>query len=117
DGRVDVDARGVDGQLGVARFLIRRGDPGELADLAATCLGIQALTVAAFAFGQRRRYVHQDEPGAVAGGHGPGGLARAVERRDRAADRHTAVPRDFGGHPADAVDIGFAVFFAEPQAL
>src|SRR5699024_3255850 len=112
DGRVNVDARGVDGQLRVAWFLIRRRDAGELADLAATRLGIQAFAVAAFAFGQWRRHVHQDESGAVAGGHGPRGFTRAVERRDRAADRHAAVPRDFGGHPPDAVDIGFAVFFA-----
>ena len=112
---VDAAPGGVDAHRGVRRLLVRRGDPGELGDLPAPRLGVEALAVSPLALVQRRGHVHQEEGAAglvdhVA--HLPAGL---VERRDRAADRHPAVPGHLGGHPADPPDVGLAVGLGERQ--
>jgi hypothetical protein len=43
-------------------------------------------------------------------------LAGLVERCDRRTDRDAVVPRDLGGHPADAADVGLAVGLGEREA-
>ena len=106
---LDRAAGGVDADVGVRGLLVGRGDAGELRDLAAPGLGVEALAVAALALLERGGHVHQEERAAGLVDHRPDLLAGRVERRDRAADRHPAVPGDLGGHPADPADVGLAV--------
>src|SRR4051812_4608145 len=58
---LDGPAGGVDAYGGVRGLLVGRGDPGELGDLAAPGLGVEALPVAALALLQRGGDVDQHE--------------------------------------------------------
>src|SRR5262249_52931174 len=113
---LDGPSRGVHPELRVVRHLVRRGDAGEVGDLAATRLRVEALAVATLALLQRGRHVDEEE--GAAGGRGPraGGLGGRVERRERAARGAAAVPGDLGRAPADAADVGLAVLTAEGEA-
>src|SRR4051794_1601025 len=58
---LDASARGVAPHRRVVRLLVRRGDAGELRDLAPASLGVQALLVATLTLLERRRDVDQKE--------------------------------------------------------
>ena len=98
------------------RLLVRRGDAGELRDLAAPGLGVEPLAVAALALLQRRGDVDEEERAAGVLDHRADVLPGRVERRDRAAHRDPAVPRDLGGDPADPADVGLAVLAEKVEA-
>ena len=61
EGVLDGAAGGVDAHGGVVRLLVGRGDAGELGDLAAPGLRVEALAVAALALLQRGGDVHEEE--------------------------------------------------------
>ena len=113
---VDRAAGRVDPYVGVLRLLVGRGDARELGDLAPPRLGVEALAVAPLALLERRRDVDEEEGAAGLGDVLPHLLAGRVERRDRAAHRDPAVPRDLGGDPADPSDVGLAVLLGEGEA-
>ena len=116
EGVLDAAAGGVDADVRVGRLLVRRGDAGELGDLTAPGLGVEALAVAPLALLERGGDVHEEERAARRVGHRPDLLPGLVERRDRAADRDPAVPGDLGGDPPDPADVGLAVLLGEGQA-
>ena len=115
EGVVDGAAGGVDADVGVLRLLVGRGDAGELGDLAAAGLGVEALAVAALALLQRGGHVDEEEGAAGLVDHGADLLAGLVEGGDRADHGQAAVAGDLGGDPADAADVGLAVLLGEGQ--
>ena len=84
-----VAAGGVDDEVGVRRRLVGAGDAGELRDLPAPRLGVEALAVTSLALLDRRGHVHQEERAAGVGDVGPHLLAGGVEGRDGGEDRRT----------------------------
>ena len=116
EGVVDGAAGGVDADVGVLRLLVGGGDAGELGDLAAAGLGVEALAVAALALLERGGDVDEEERAAGLVDHGADLLAGLVEGGDGADDREAAVAGDLGGDPADAADVGLAVRLREGQA-
>ena len=112
---IDRAIGGVEGEVGVGGGLVGRRDAGEVLDLAAPRLRVQALAVAALALLERRGHVDQHERGPDVVGHRARRLARAVERGDGAADGQAAVPGDLGGDPADALDVRLAVLAGERE--
>ncbi len=116
EGILDGAPGGVDPHVGVLGLLVGRGDAGELGDLPAPGLGVEALAVAALALLQRRGHVHQEERAAGVVDHRPHLLPGLVERRDRAAHRDATVARDLGRDPADPPDVGLAVLLGEGEA-
>ena len=116
EGVLDGAPGGVHPHRRVLRLLVGRGDAGELRDLAAPRLGVEALAVAALALLERGGDVHEEERAAGLLDHRPHLLPGLVERRDRAAHGDAAVPGDLGGDPADPADVGLAVLLGERQA-
>ena len=103
-GVLDRAAGGVDADVGVLGLLVRRGDAGELGDLAAPRLGVEALAVAALALLERRGHVDQEERAAGVVDHRPDLLAGLVERarsgctpRRRRGGRSRRPPSRSGG--------------------
>ncbi|MPL71146.1 hypothetical protein SDC9_16917 [bioreactor metagenome] len=111
---VDVDAGGVDAQLGGCRRFIGVRDPGEFLDLAFAGELVEALAVARFTFLERGGDMHFDE-GAVGLDHLAHGATGRGIGRDRGADRDAAVLGDLGGDIADALDVDVAVLFREAE--
>src|SRR5690606_38116410 len=116
EGGLHAASGGVDTDVSVLRLLVGRGDPGELRDLTATRLGVQALAVAALALLDRSRDMHQEERAASGLDHRAHLVAGLGKRRDRAHHREPTVSRDLGGHPPDATDVGLAILLAEGEA-
>jgi hypothetical protein len=106
--------RGVDAQLRRLRHLVGIADAGELRDLAAPRLGVEALAVARLAHLQRGGDVDLDE-GALLLDHLAHGAAGAVVGRDGRADGDAAVLGDLAGDEADAADVEVAVRLGEAQ--
>ena len=113
---VDGPPGGVDAYGGVLGHLVGRGDAGELGDLAAAGLGVEALAVASLALLERRGDVDEEERTARCLDHLLDLLARLGEGRDGRADGDAAVARDLGRHPADAADVGLPVGLREGEA-
>ena len=90
---LDGAAGGVDAHGGVVGLLVGRGDAGELGDLAAAGLGVEALAVAALALLERRGDVDEEERAAGVLDHLPH-LLRGSRRTARSGCRP---PRRRGG--------------------
>ena len=114
-GVLDGAAGGVDPDGRVVGLLVGRGDAGEVGDLAAPGLGVEALAVPALALLEGGGDVHEEEGAAGRVDHLAHLGAGLGERRDRAADREPAVAGDLGGDPADAADVGLAVLAGERE--
>ena len=104
DGLLAGHDRGVEHQVGVARFLVGIGHSGEARDQPGAGLGVQALAVARRADVHRGRDVDEQEV-ADLGDQLARGRARRGVRRDRRADRDAAMPGDLGRDVTDARDV------------
>src|SRR5439155_26192934 len=107
---------GLDPDLGNRGRLVRVGHSGELLDLAAERLLVQALDVPARTLFDRRvdedlyeRPVLLDHVASV--------LPRLAVGRDRRDDHGRAVARQARGDPADAVDVRVAILLREAETL
>src|SRR5690606_25138968 len=98
------ELRRVDPHLGVLGLLVRIADAREVLDDARARLRVEALAIAPLANLERRRDVDLEEAAERLDhlAHLP---ARRRIRRDRRADRDTAVLRDLARDEADAEDV------------
>ena len=104
----------IDPELRILRYFIGIADAGELRDLAAPRLGVQALAVAGLAYLQRGGHVDLDE-GTLLLDHLAHGAAGAVVGSDGGADGDAAVLGDLAGDEADTADVEVAVCLGETQ--
>ena len=107
---------GLEPQLGLERLLVRRGDAGEVLDLAGEGGRVEALRIAPRALLERGRDVDLDERRVLLDERARV-AAHLLVRRDRRDDHDRAGAREPRGDPADARDVRVAVLLREAEAL
>ena len=105
---------GVNHNLGIGGRFIGIRNTSELLDDSRARLGVQALPVALFAYVNRSRHVHEDEPTERLD-HLPDSLACGLIGSNRSTHCDAAVLGDLGRDIPDAADVDVAMLFRESK--